>query len=68
MIGNTELVPVFVAAGRLGFSAGFLDLTRRAGYGPPYVVVNGKILYSWPAVAKWAKDRKLPFSDANGDS
>jgi len=57
-----ELVSVFVAAGRLGFSAGFLNCARRGGYGPPYATINGKIVYHWPSVEKWAKDRGLQIA------
>jgi hypothetical protein len=62
-----EHVSVFVAAGRLGLSAGFLKLARRAGYGPPYSMVNGNVIYHWPAVARWAKERGFQVPEANRD-
>ena len=42
---RVELLPVFIVSNRLGLSVGFLDLARRAGIGPPYVMVGKEARY-----------------------
>jgi hypothetical protein len=58
---RSEFLPVFVVANRLGLSVGFLEQARRAGYGPPFVVIGGRALYHWPSLVAWSARRGLPL-------
>jgi hypothetical protein len=51
---RAELLPVFIVSNRLGLSVGFLDLARRAGFGPPYVQLGKEARYDWQKVVAWS--------------
>lgn len=60
-----EFLPVFIVANRLGLSVGFVDHARRAGFGPPYLLVGGELRYHWPSVVLWSVRCGLPLTETS---